>query len=124
MMKPMSSSPKSPAAHASIAADAVRALNHATLSTGQENWQYPGDVYSVIGSLSQMASHLGQSLAQAGQLMSGLEDDDDITSSTGDVEADLDAARSALERARSAQQALLTALRETHVALSPLGYKD
>lgn len=51
-----------PRDHAEAAAEAIRALNHATLRGGYE---WPGDVDAVIDSLHQMARRLPQSLTQA-----------------------------------------------------------
>jgi hypothetical protein len=48
--------------HADDAAEAIRALNHTTLGGGYE---WPGDVYAVLGSLHAMAYRLPQALDQA-----------------------------------------------------------
>lgn len=52
-----------PAALAAEAAEAVRALNHATLP-GTSGLIYPADAYDVSGALSLLASRLPQALAQ------------------------------------------------------------
>jgi hypothetical protein len=52
-----------PAGLASQAADAVRALNHAT-RPGTSGLAYPADAYDVTGALSLLASRLPQALAQ------------------------------------------------------------
>jgi hypothetical protein len=53
----------SPAALAADAAEAVRALNHATLP-GSGGLAFPADAYDVTGALSLLASRLPQALAQ------------------------------------------------------------
>jgi hypothetical protein len=53
----------SPAALAGQAAEAVRALNHATLP-GAGGLVFPADAYDVTGQLSLLASRLPQALAQ------------------------------------------------------------
>ena len=52
-----------PAALASEAAEAVRALNHATLP-GAGGLMFPADAHDVTGQLSLLASRLPQALAQ------------------------------------------------------------
>ena len=52
-----------PAALASEAAEAVRALNHATLP-GSGGLMFPADAYDVAGQLALLASRLPQALAQ------------------------------------------------------------
>ncbi len=53
----------SPAALAGQAAEAVRALNHATLP-GSCGLAFPADAYDVTGALALLASRLPQALAQ------------------------------------------------------------
>jgi hypothetical protein len=53
----------SPAALAGQAAEAVRALNHATLP-GPGGLAFPADAYDVTGALALLASRLPQALAQ------------------------------------------------------------
>jgi hypothetical protein len=53
----------SPAALAADAAEAVRALNHATLP-GSGSLAFPADAYDVTGALSLLASRLPQALTQ------------------------------------------------------------
>jgi hypothetical protein len=52
-----------PAARAGEAAEAVRALNHATLP-GSGGLVFPADAYDVAGQLALLASRLPQALAQ------------------------------------------------------------
>ncbi|HUZ35997.1 MAG TPA: hypothetical protein VMV17_06690 [Streptosporangiaceae bacterium] len=55
--------PATPAELAGQAAEAVRALNHATLP-GAGGLEYPADAYEVTGQLSVLAARLPQALAQ------------------------------------------------------------
>ncbi|MEU3899768.1 hypothetical protein [Streptomyces sp. NPDC045251] len=48
---------------ASQAADSIRSFNHATFDIG-DDWQYPGDAYSAIGSLAYLARMLPQAIEQ------------------------------------------------------------
>jgi hypothetical protein len=53
-----------PAEAADVAAEAIRTLNHATVSgTGYE---YPSEVYEVVGALATTLMRLPQALRQAG----------------------------------------------------------
>lgn len=52
-----------PAALADVAAEAIRALNHATFP-GKERLIYPSNVYDVTGSLHRVVAMLDQSLEQ------------------------------------------------------------
>jgi hypothetical protein len=62
----MSDSPQaSPAALARTAAEAVRSLNHATVSGG--GLEQPSDAYQVLGELSLTASRIPQLLGQVGR---------------------------------------------------------
>lgn len=116
--------PKTPAQLASDAAEAVRALNHATLSPGGEGWRHPGDAYSVIGGLDQMVRGLDQSLDQVWSLLAGLANDGHITSSGGTPNRDLHSALATLNAARAAAVQMTAALEEAHKAVSPLAYKE
>jgi hypothetical protein len=64
---PVSDSPQAagPAALARAAAEAIRALNHATL--GGDGLEQPADAYEVLGELSLTASRLPQLLGQVGR---------------------------------------------------------
>jgi hypothetical protein len=55
-----------------LAAEAVRALNHATINPGA--YSYPGDVYSVIGELQTLAQRLPQALGQAADALEAMDD--------------------------------------------------
>jgi hypothetical protein len=56
-----------PAGWAYLAAEAVRALNHATLDPS--GYPYPGDAYSVIGNLQTLAQRLPQATDQASRYL-------------------------------------------------------
>lgn len=115
---------QTPALHASDAAEAVRSLNHATLRRG-EDWQYPGDAYSVVGNLVALAERLPQALNQARDLLQHLRTGGHIRSDKGgdglpEVIASMAGLRSAAEYA----DAMRAALGDVHSALSPLAYQD
>ena len=58
--------PVRPRDHAEAAAEAIRALNHATLRHGDPaGYQWPSDVDAVIGELQLIAERLPQALQQA-----------------------------------------------------------
>jgi hypothetical protein len=116
--------PKSPAQLASAVAEAIRGLNHATLSTGGADWEYPSNAYGVIGSLERASGYLPQSLDQLWSLLSGLAADGHVGSTTGDAEKGLKEARAALDAARTAAVHLNIALQRAHNATSPLTYED
>jgi hypothetical protein len=59
-------------AWAYLAAEAVRALNHATINPGA--YSYPGDVYSMIGELQTLAQRLPQALGQAVDALEAMDD--------------------------------------------------
>lgn len=114
-----------PAALASSAAEAIRALNHATLDAhGRDGWTYPGDAYDVIGALDRMAGGLNQALEQVWMLLSGLAADGHVRSDRGDIDQPMTEARAALDDARAAADRLTVALSRAHAATSPLAWQD
>jgi hypothetical protein len=113
---------KTPAELADDAAEAVRGLNHATLSTRASGWEYPSDAYSVVGALARTAAGLPQALDQIAALLTAL--DGHLTSDRGTLSADLVTAYASLDDASAAAQALYAALNAAHSGLSPLGYED
>jgi hypothetical protein len=116
--------PKTPSELASDAAESIRGLNHATLSVGHMDWEYPSNGYSVIGGLERAAGYLPQSLDQVRSLLSGLFLDGHVGSTTGNAEKDVTEAIAALDEARTAATALNAALQRAHTATSPLTYED
>jgi hypothetical protein len=118
---------KTAAQLADDAAEAIRSLNHATLST-RPGWEYPSDAYSVVGGLARQAAGLPQALDQIGALLETLArhglKDGRLTSDRGTVDADLIEAYGALADSTDAARTLYEALTRAHAALSPLGYQD
>ncbi len=104
-----------PAELAGQAAEAVRALNHATLP-GTGRLEYPADAYEVAGQLSVLAARLPQALAQllaflseqaaAGRItvVAG-EHQDDPAAMLAAVTGDLDAAAASARRLHQALDA-------------------
>jgi hypothetical protein len=112
---------KTPAQLADDAAEAIRGLNHATLST-RPGWEYPSDAYSVVGGLARAVGGLTQAADQIGALIEEL--DGHLTSDRGTLDADVIAAYAALADSTDAARTLYEALNRAHAALSPLGYQD
>lgn len=116
--------PKTPGQLASDAAEAIRGLNHATLSLGHLDWEYPSNAYSVLGGLERTSGYLPQALTQVRSLLSGLFFDGHVGSTTGNAEKDVAEAIAALDDARVAAATLNAALQRAHNATSPLTYED
>ncbi|MFJ2568946.1 hypothetical protein ACIOYT_00800 [Streptomyces halstedii] len=106
---------------ASDIAAAVRNLNHSTLKQG-EGWEYPGDAYSVIGSLATGAHGLTQALEQVSRLLYDLHKEGQLVSVDGAQETDnqVVSARGSLRMARERTDALSALLRDAHTAMSGL----
>jgi hypothetical protein len=114
-----------PAQLADAAAESVRLLNHATLAWNQgEDWQYPGDAYSVVGNLSQMAMMLPQALTQITRLIADLNEGGHLRSDKDRLEDDLGETFRGLEEARIAAEKLYSSLNRAHSGLSPVAYQD
>ncbi|PVE13145.1 hypothetical protein [Streptomyces scopuliridis] len=113
--------PKTPAQLADDAAEAVRAINHATQSQ-RPGWEFPGDAYSVVGALARMAAGLPQALDQIGYLPESMAGN--LRSDKGTLDADLEDTYGALADAHDAAQTLYEALNRAHSALSPIAYQD
>jgi len=116
--------PKTPAQLASEAAEAVRSLNHATLSMGDLDWEYPSNAYSVIGGLERAAGYLPQTIAQVRRLLDDLYADGHVGTTTGTPAQKLVEATDALDEARRLAAQLNAALQRAHNATSPLTYED
>lgn len=113
-----------PRDHAAAAAEAIRALNHATLSK-VPGWEYPGDAYDVVGGLDQMANMLGQTLDQIAQHIERLSTLGHIRSDKGgDGAEDVHSALRALEWGRADAASLASRLGTAHSALSALAFQD
>jgi hypothetical protein len=116
-------SDKTPAQLADDAAEAVRAINHRTMSPG-EDWQYPGDIYSLVANLSQMAMMLPQALEQASRMLADLNEGGHLRSDKDQLEHDLGETFYGLDDARNAAQKLYGSLNRAHQGLGPIAYKD
>ncbi|NEC24430.1 hypothetical protein [Streptomyces parvus] len=114
---------KTPSELAGTAADAIRALNHATLSH-RPDWEYPGDAYSVVGNLSYMAGMLPQAIEQTAQLLKRLEEEGSLKSDRDTLAADLEAAYAGLTIAAGAAETLRGALDRAQNGLGPIAYKE
>lgn len=112
-----------PASHAGAASDAIRALNHATLSP-RDGWQYPGDAYSVVGNLAHMAMMLPQALDQIGALIEPLDTGGRLRSDRDTLAADLENTYGGLADAHDAARNLYEALNRAHQGLGSVAYKE
>jgi hypothetical protein len=112
-----------PAQLADQAAEAVRSINHLTMSS-RDDWQYPGDAYSVVGNLAHMVAMLPQALDQIGALIEQLDTGGNLRSDKDTLDADLENTYGGLADAHDAAKKLYEALNRTHSALSPIAYKD
>lgn len=114
---------RTPAQLADEAAEVVRAINHATRSTG-DDWQYPGDVYSLVGNLAHMTAMLPQALEQATRLIADLNEEGHLRSDKDTLDDDLRDTLLGLEEAGIAAGKLYTALNRAHGGMSPIAYRD
>jgi len=115
---------KTPTQLADDAAEAIRALNHVTMSP-RDGWKFPADAYSVIGNLRELAQRLPQLLQQTEVFLQDLADGDHIRSDRGgNGAAEVNAALDAIDRAREDALSMEAALDTAHSALSPLAYKE
>ncbi|MFH8581602.1 hypothetical protein [Streptomyces zaomyceticus] len=115
---------KTPAHLADQASDAIRAINHLTQGAPRDGWEYPGDVYSLVAGLSQMAMMLPQALEQASRLIADLAEDDRLRSDKDQLEHDLGETYLGLETARVAAESLYAGLNRAHNGLGPIAYKE
>ncbi|MFD3336158.1 hypothetical protein ACFWV1_26445 [Streptomyces sp. NPDC058700] len=114
---------KTPAQLADQAADAIRAINHLTLGP-RDGFQYPGDVYSLVAGLSQLARMLPQALEQTSRLIADLAEAGRLRSDRNELEHDLRETYLGLESARVAAESLYAGLNRVHSGLGPIGYKE
>ena len=115
---------KTPAALADEAAEAIRAIIHLTQGAPRDDWEEPGDVYSLVGNLSQMAMRLEQALQQASRLVAGLNESGRLRSDRDQLENDLTETFHGLDAARIASHRLYGALDRAHNGLGSIGLKD
>ncbi|HET6633992.1 MAG TPA: hypothetical protein VFH77_03085 [Streptomyces sp.] len=110
-----------PAQYADNSAEAIRAINHATLDSPRAGWEYPGDAYSLVGNLSQMAMMMPQAIGQIRDLIEKLHQAGTLRSDRGQLAYDLAATFDGLEAAQSAAELLHQALNRAHNGLGPIG---
>lgn len=118
--------PTTAAALAEQAAEAVRALNHATLRVPGARMRYPGDAYTVIGNLSELAMRLPQALTQLQRFIDELEAAGHLRHDTGDprrLTRALDGLHTSTDDAVRAARHLYRALEAAHGALGSLAYE-
>lgn len=114
---------RSPSQMAAESAASIRALNHRT-RTADEDWQYPGDAYNVVGNLSELAMMLPQALDQITRLVNDLNETGRLRSDKDTLDSDLGEVFYGLDAARNAANQLYGALNRAHQGLGPLGYRD
>ncbi|MGW2866424.1 hypothetical protein [Streptomyces sp. NPDC001205] len=114
---------QTPAQIADDAAEAIRALNHLTRSTGPD-WEYPGDAYSVVGNLSTLVMRLPQLLEQITRHIQQLEDGGHLKSDRHQLDADLAATYEGLGIAAEVSETLRRALDRAQGGLASIAYKD
>ena len=103
------------------AAEAIRAINHATGTL-----QYPGDIYSTVANLKTLAQRLPQTCQQLAGRLTQLGHDGHlrIDPGRGDLSDAQNQAYAALYDAVVAAEAVEQALDRAHTALGPIGYQD
>ncbi|MFD9691334.1 hypothetical protein ACFWXO_36870 [Kitasatospora sp. NPDC059088] len=115
---------KTPAEHADVAAEAIRAINHLT-RISQVDWEYPGDAYSTVANLAAMVHRLPQALDQIAAFVTRLSEEDHLR-----ADRDLDPAalaasiRVGLNLAKGDAESLARRLDVVHGDLGPLAWKD
>lgn len=114
-----------PRQQATTAADAVRTLNHLTLSSPANGWEYPSDAYDVLGALASTAHGLPQALEQVSRLLYDLHNAGRVRSDHGEHETarEVLAARGAVRRARELAAQLAAELDAAHAATSALALR-
>jgi hypothetical protein len=117
---------QTPAKLSDTAAEAIRALNHATLNRPNLDWQYPGDAYTTVANLSLLAGYLPQAISQIESLIGALEDGGNLSSDLGpeDLPGRLIGFHRAMADAINQAHNLRSALNTAHQALGPIAYKE
>jgi hypothetical protein len=111
-----------PARHIDSAVQAIRQFNHASRSAGPE-WQRPGDTYSAIGALSQLAGMLPQALEQSIRPVTRTHEDGRLAiDGDGDPQAAVRYLRDALAAAVKAAADVEFAVGQMHIETSPMSY--
>jgi len=110
-----------PAHEAQTAAEAIRALNHATLP-GADELTGPADVYDTLGSLATLAGRLPQALSQLQAFLDAETDTGRVRIVDGSLAGDPAATAATVghwtDTASAAAQALQHALEQAHAALT------
>lgn len=116
------------AAHlADQAAEAIRALIHATLTPDDaRGFTYPGDAYSTVGNLAILAQRLPQAFEQIQTFIDRLNTRGNLRSDKGpdDLPPRLDDLRATLTAAVNHAHGLADSLDMAHQALGPIAYQD
>lgn len=117
---------KTPAELSDSAAQAVRSLNHATLSRSNLGWEYPGDAYTTVANLSVLVGGLPQAIGQLESLIGSLEDGGHLRSDKGpeDLPGRLVDFHGAIADAIGQADSLRRALDRAHQALGPIAYQE
>jgi hypothetical protein len=113
---------RTPAEIADTAAEALRTLNHRTRTEG-DDWQYPGDAYSVVGNLTYLAGGLPQAISQIRALMQRLENSGNLRSDKDAIGSDLHETYAGLDDAKAAAEQMYAALNRAHAGLGPIAYE-
>lgn len=112
----------SPVENLSSAAEQIRAFNHASRSTDNDDWAYPIHTYKAAGNLSRLAEMLGQAIGQATRpAMRTYEDGRMLIDGQGDPGAAIVQMLAASEDAVQHAQELAAALGRLHSATSAMG---
>jgi hypothetical protein len=114
---------KTPTQHADTAAEAIRALNHAT-QLAKGGLTYPGDAYSTLANLKSLAHQLPQAFQQINDFITRLESDGHLRSDRGrDSAEEVAAVTAGLTMAIQDAETLAEHLDDVHSALAPLAYQ-
>ena len=112
---------QTPARHLDQAAEHIRAFNHTSRATS-DDWQYPSDAYTAIGTLSRLAGMLEQAIEQSARPVMHTHEHGRIRI-TGSGDADTKVAELVAARADALAYAaaLTSAVQRMHNATSPMG---
>jgi hypothetical protein len=110
-----------PAHHLSKAAEGVRAFNHKSMAAG-DDWRYPPNAYTAIGSLSQLTMMLEQAIHQSVYPVTRTQKEGRVVlDSRGDAGAAVAELEEAAREAGRAAQKLWTMVDRMHTLASPMG---
>lgn len=108
---------RTPAGHATAAAESIRQLNHALYAPFAD----PADVYSTVGGLSQLAMMLPQALTMIRDAVQTLETSARLCSDHDDLADDLGRTYEELGRAVNDARTLYESINSAHGGLSHIG---